>query len=265
MNEVTQEHSRSLMQRIPPELRDALEDPARARLVTFAAMSNLNGAPPTGASILDRLLTAAEVAEVRAHCTALSDLGPSQRISIVELAVPALRQLDAAARMKLLAGLKDVALADQTIAPVELLLFTIVRHRLETRTRTDASRQLKLSQVSAALGPTLSLLANHSAASARAAAFEAGAAQLRVDACTLRYIPPERQSTTEITAGFAMLRNLMPLAKEIFLTACVTTVLHDGKVGLEETEVVRTFCAVLDVPFPPVLESSLPQQNSRPV
>jgi uncharacterized tellurite resistance protein B-like protein len=250
------QHAESFMQRIPTELRGALNDPDQARLLAFAAMVNLDGSRAEQDEALARIGNAQEREALQRYRTLIAQLGQEHRIDVVELAVPALRRLDAAQRINLLTTLKTLALANKVIVPAELLLFTMLRHRLEARPRVDAAKQITLSQVALSLGPTLSLLANHSLPSSRSSAFAAGAAQLKSDVGVLNYVPPERLSITELSAGFSLLRNLKPLAKEIFLSACVTTVLHDGKIDSQEIEVIRTFCAVLDVPFPPVLDRS---------
>ena len=255
-NSASIEHAQELARSKPAAFESALRDPHSARLIVYAAMINLDGTLPEHDAVLERIVDSRERDEVRRYCQTIAGLGRAQRISIVELAAPALRQLQASDRMAFLAALKDLAFANKRLDSAELFLFTIVRHRIETRPRADASKLVSLSQITTVLGPMLSLLANNGKSPDSAAAFAAGAAQLKTDVGTLNYIPSERQSLQEISAGFALIRNLNPLAKELFLTACVSVVLHDGEIADDELEVVRTFCAVLDVPFPPVLENS---------
>lgn len=253
-NDASMQHAQHLARSLPVEFESALRDPHGARLIVYAAMINLEGSLTELEPVLARITDAAERDEVKRHRQTIASLGRTQRISIVELACPALRQLPAPDRMLFLAALKDLAFADNRLDPAELLLFTIIRHRIEMRPRAEASKLVSLSQIAPVLAPVLALLANCSQLSNRATAFAAGAAQLKTDVGTLVYIPPERQALQQISAGFALMRNLKPLAKEIFLTACVTIVLHDSEIGPEEIEILRAFCAVLDVPFPSVLE-----------
>ena len=43
--------------------------------------------------------------------------------------------------------------------------------------------------------------------------------------------------------------------KALLLEALVTAVSHDGRVSVEEAELLRVVCASLHVPLPPMLES----------
>jgi hypothetical protein len=53
---------------------------------------------------------------------------------------------------------------------------------------------------------------------------------------------------------------LQPLGKELLIEGLVTSISHDGVVSVAESELLRTVCASLHCPLPPMLERS----ESRP-
>jgi len=49
---------------------------------------------------------------------------------------------------------------------------------------------------------------------------------------------------------------LEPLAKEMLVEAITATISHDGKIDVTEGELLRTICAALHCPLPPILGRS---------
>jgi len=47
---------------------------------------------------------------------------------------------------------------------------------------------------------------------------------------------------------------LDPLAKQVMVEAITAAIAHDGRLAVAEAELLRTICAVLHCPLPPMLE-----------
>jgi hypothetical protein len=69
----------------------------------------------------------------------------------------------------------------------------------------------------------------------------------------LPYVPPAN-GVLALDAVWEPLDALDPLAKQAMVEAVTAAVSHDGRVSVAESELLRTICAVLHCPLPPMLE-----------
>src|SRR3546814_132885 len=67
------------------------------------------------------------------------------------------------------------------------------------------------------------------------------------------YAPPPN-GVLALDAVWEPLDALDPLAKQVMVEAITAAVSHDGRVSVAEAELLRTICAVLHCPLPPMLE-----------
>lgn len=67
------------------------------------------------------------------------------------------------------------------------------------------------------------------------------------------YAPPA-EGVQALDAVWEPLDRLDPLAKEVMVEAITDAALHDGRISVAESELLRTICGVLHCPLPPVLE-----------
>jgi hypothetical protein len=110
-----------------------------------------------------------------------------------------------------------------------------------------------LLQESAAVAVTFAILAargSDDAAQARRA-YDAGiAAVLPEQAPAYRDLADWPQ---QLGAALSRLAGLRPFAKKVLIEGMVRCVAHDRKLSLEEGELLRTVCAVLHCPLPPIV------------
>ncbi|NLB58007.1 MAG: peptidase M48 Ste24p, partial [Gammaproteobacteria bacterium] len=67
------------------------------------------------------------------------------------------------------------------------------------------------------------------------------------------YAPP-RRGVLALDDVWEPLDRLDPLAKQVMVEAITAAAMHDGRVTVAEAELLRTICAVLHCPLPPMLE-----------
>jgi len=67
------------------------------------------------------------------------------------------------------------------------------------------------------------------------------------------YEPPAR-GVLALDEVWEPLDRLEPLAKQMLVEAVTTAAMHDGRVTVAESELLRTICGVLHCPLPPMLE-----------
>ena len=183
-------------------------------------------------------------------------LHPMQRLPLASIAFAALRRLPRE-RME---GTRDLvqalATADGRVSLFEYCLAYLLRQQIAEalapeRVRTTGRHSLKHAE--AAVGNLLSILASegHAGPAHAERAFAAGVAELG-QGITPRFAMPGNWPDT-LDATLAELDQLTPMAKSLLIAAMSRTIMHDGRIDVAEAELLRTVCAALHCPLPPLL------------
>ena len=85
------------------------------------------------------------------------------------------------------------------------------------------------------------------------AAFDAGKALFGKWAEEHTYSSKEAYSLSTLDRSLDLLMTLRGKGRESMLKAVTTVAAHDNEITVEEAELIRTVCASLDVPLPPLL------------
>ena len=206
---------------------------------------------------LARLASALEpsaLALIQRCAPLMQQLAPMLRLPALLQVFPDLRRLPQRERTTLCALADDLINADSRIEVFEFclarLLETLLQDELGARaphgrlTLQDAQRELQL---------LFSTLARAGAADEDQArrAYEAG----------LQASQPGTRSEYAFDAGWARrlgvalkrLDQLQALEKKLVIEGLVATVAHDTMLNVSEAELLRTVCAILHCPMPPLL------------
>jgi len=189
------------------------------------------------------------------------EISLEQRLPLVDLVIPTLRQLSPEQYAVFRDNVKHLVESDQQIQLFEYALQkTILRHLdlFFTRSTGPGVKYKALPPLLPDAGVLLSGLAwiGHDDAAGRDAAFAAGVRELliasagsliREDACDL----------AKIDAALDRVALAAPNVKRTILTACRETITHDGVVAVAEYELLRAIADTLDCPMPP-----LPRQSA---
>lgn len=245
--------ARALLRKIPPEVYAALHQPNPARRVVWAIFLSEPGyrskLPPTDAD--ETLLLRNKLETVWGDGT--GRLQPQIRLPLIELALPALRELDRDARRLLLDYLDELIRADNRLAVHEYALRTVLLHHLFTPDKPPIG-QAGLAKATAAVRGVLSVLCRTLSGSTEAhrQAWRTAVAELPKQAQQGLTDMPEPSGLREFAEHLNTLAGLAPRARREFLTACVACVTSDGAVAASEAEMLRAIAAVVDVPIPPL-------------
>jgi len=182
----------------------------------------------------------------------LRSLGEGARFPVLELAMPALRKLDAEERKQLSANVWKLVVADQRLSLFELALTSFLSRHLSA----DAGRAVPVKYrtykaVLPAISTVLGVFARagtdnpqdvkklYREAMAGFGAVSPDATLPKVSIKDLRY-------------ALKTLSHLSPLLKPAVLDACGHCIEHDGQVGIREYELMRLVADQLDCPMPPL-------------
>ena len=242
---------------------DALRDLARQRESVMPLLLGLLLAGDEALAERQRVDIAArlggEVADhaVRIHQQLTADLHPMLRLPLAGLAFPVLRlrprpQLDA-----FMDTVQALVHADGQVSLFEYCLGRLLT--VQVRESLDPSRYARFGRrkpgnVRKEFATLLAVVAQagHEDRASAQHAYLAGLQRV-LPRDHLPYVPPAN-GVLALDAVWEPLDALDPLAKQAMVEAVTAAVSHDGRVSVAESELLRTICAVLHCPLPPMLE-----------
>jgi Zn-dependent protease with chaperone function len=187
----------------------------------------------------------------------LSTLHPLLRLPLAEVAFPALRARPRPEQEAVLDTVHALIQADGRLSISEYCLSRLLHEELYEATHHAppwGRRRYSLPASRGAAATMLALLASagHRDPGAAEQAFRAGVGRL-LPGQQLPYAPPA-EGVTALERVWPALDGLNPADKELLLQAMVTVISHDGQMTVAELELLRTICAMLHCPLPPLVE-----------
>jgi Zn-dependent protease with chaperone function len=187
----------------------------------------------------------------------VAGLHPLLRLPLASLAFPALRRRPAVQLEQFVATCEALIHMDGHVGLFEYCLGRLLQRQVTealapARHRPNGRR--KLAQSRDALASLFAVLAAHGNEDAQAArrAYVAGM-QSVLPGAGVDYQPP-RDWVAALDLALEALDDLEPLGKQLLVEGLAATSSHDGRVTVAESELLRTICAVLHCPLPPLLE-----------
>lgn len=242
---------------IPPIVEQAAHDSGRAAALFLALLLNDDEAARARQIALIGEQLSPLVESVRPLYDEVAALGPAYRLPLADILFSALRRQPRRLLEQTLAMAEDLIMVDGQVTVFEYALVRLMRqHLAEADKPLGEPRAVKLIDSVEALQTLFSVMAHTGHADAREArvAFEAGLSHL---------LPTERPEYTPLERGTAPWDEMLDRAltrldrlpfviKEGLIEALTITVLHDGRITLRESELLRTVCALLHCPLPPL-------------
>lgn len=245
-----------LLENMPAALRSAVSDPLGAVLAVFALL--LDRDDGWRQQQLESLATNFKPGFVRDLAkvyTLVGDLAIEQRLPLIELAAPALRDLSLAQRTTFLRCINELVMADGRIMLFEFALQRIVESLYQPP--PPAGRLYRdISEIGPDMLLALAMLARagHVDTNKAEAAFRQAATVLpgirKVPLMTL--FPDNFQILGRALRSLAV--KASPKHQKAFVEACCACVQHDNQVTVQEAELLRAITHAIGVPFPPVEE-----------
>jgi hypothetical protein len=246
---------------VPDVLRVAAQEPFSARALVYVLLldpradlrdiqlSRLNaGAEPQDFAETSRLL---------APVQALPD---TYRLPLLDLAMPALRQMSPRQYRAFRAQVEVLMVADQRLSLFEYTLRCVLHRHLDAQflpqrqTRPVHSSPQKL-ELEHPVATVLALLAweGQPELDQAARAFDTGMRGYIGGDHTHRLPPREETSLAEFDAALQTLNQSVPAIKRRIVVACTACILANQQVTVREAELLRAICDTLDCPLPPLV------------
>jgi len=251
--------ARRLLAGLPPAIRDGIQGAEGAAATVLALMlapkddvmgAQIEAARAAGAGALAEAAAATAPAARR--------LGAALHLPVVDLALPALKAADAAAKDAFLKALAAVIHADRRVSLHEFVVYTLVKNQLAPAAKPGAAGNRRIAELEPHVHVVMAIMAH-----AGTRNDVVGERQQKLEAAMRAGLVevglPERAAVATglsvESAGNALdeLRMLAPMQKGLLVKGLFAVATHDGTIRVVEAELMRLVGAVLDCPLPPLL------------
>lgn len=238
-------YAESLISMMPESLMQQIHTPNGALLVTYALLMDVSQQKFLPA------IDGVERGKLPSLAEKIAALGSRTRLPLIDLVVPALMRLSIDDKRTLLNNIDWLIKADGQVTLTEFLLREAVRQRLITRSEVpmDVTRMERLAPQVQLLLSTL-IYTSASDANEQQQLFKQFAAPLLPPGRQL--LPLQRCALQPLVNALKELNRLTPLNKKSLLFCCADIIVADRKIQVEEAELLRLVCILLDSPIPPL-------------
>lgn len=248
-------YSHNLLANLPEPLRAASQDSFYARALMFALLLNTKDT-----KIREQQLVLLERCnDLRQRTEQLlpfiKGLQSGQRLPLVELAIPALKQQSTQQYETFKSLMDEFIDSDQTVALFEWMLQRLLRYYLDSEFETPGKWKIQTSlrPLDIQCFEVLSLLAYRGHGNFHDAEHAYLRAIFVLELGPANLIGEYTLSNEKIDRALTQLKRLKPALKHKFLKACAVCIEADKQITVTEAELFRVISALLNCPMPPLL------------
>ncbi|MEO8377489.1 MAG: M48 family metallopeptidase, partial [Candidatus Sumerlaeota bacterium] len=244
----------ALLATLPDEANKAVRDLHSAQKMACAFLLSEDAAIREK-QITGLLLPEAEKASVLSYYEQYHTLPGEQKIALLDLSIPTLRNLTPKEYQQFLSAIKDLVEADNQIDLFEYVLQKILTRHLSQYFVRQTREPAQYTKLETILPDALVILAGisrygHAHEVDRQNAYDAGLVSLG-SPVTDTDLP--EYGLQDIDEALNRLVLATPSLKQRVLQACEETVMQDGKIMEQESALLRAIADTLDCPIPPIL------------
>lgn len=253
-------YAAALLAELPERLRAAVNEPFGAEAVVLLVL--FSNDPPVRARQLEYLrsqLNPGQMKQLEELLPTVDAVPAAARLPLVELSIMALRLLSDRQYRDFRARVQKLADTDQQISFFEYALIRSLERHLAAQFERRRPPRLKyrtLPPLLPASSLLLSILAHVGNDEKRAQDAFHQAVLVLSPGGGLKLHERRDLSVRRVDIALEDMALATPQLKRIILKACATCVAHDGKVTVEEGELLRAVADALDCPLPPLLSQA---------
>lgn len=247
-----------------PELENALHEPQAASAVVFALLLERGIERDAQMAVLQAELPH-QAAFAGYLAQSIDKLPRSARLPLLDLSMPALRQLPESDRKVLLRIVEKLIAADNKITLAEFVLQTVLTRRLDPHAgRATPVKFNSLVELKTECAMLLSLVAHVAAAESAAIQHEvpalafirgiASCPELQLSDADL--FPVSEIRFSNVKNALDRVNQLAPLAKPALIKALLAAASTTDALQVSTADMLRAICAAIDVPTPPAVAAT---------
>lgn len=245
---------------IPEALGDAAHSRDQAMMVIYALLLNVEAdVRVQQLKLVEHYHDSGTASNVLALAEQVAGLHPMQRLPLAALAFPALRRHPRPKLQVFVIVLRQLIKADGRVSLQEYCLSRLVGTQVIDALNPSATRvmgRVKLGQVAGEIRDLFAILAEHGHEELQGArrAYVLGLNEVLPNAKP-DYSPPSDWAQA-LDRALPKLDLLAPAGKELVVRGLTHAISADGMVSVSEAELLRTVCAALHCPLPPILQNT---------
>ncbi len=251
------DYARLLLDELPKPVSDAAHEPWAARALIYALLLHEDDTMRAEQlTVLGHREDARVVDMTGRLFEVMQGLGRELHLPVVDLALPALRELSPAQAGRFRLLLATLVRIDRHVSPFEWAVTTVIANTLaaaEDRMHLDGPHNQQVGQLRIQVRVVLSMLAyaGDEDDDAVRKAFRAGADSLDLGGERIYELNMLKFDTVD--NALRRLDRLQPREKERLLLACIHVAEANHRISVPEIEMIRAIGAALHCPVPPVL------------
>jgi len=255
-----QEHvatAEKLIESIPPRIREMVRDPSGVRAVIYLLLLDTDDAVrEKQMEILREMADANVVEDLEKIVPLLAEVPPETKLPIVDLAVPALRQLSQDQYIPFRVNLRPLVDADGKVSVFEYALQRVMTCVLDpllcgSRAGRRAPAVYAFCGVQKEISCVLSVLARLSPDAQEA--FSRAVEEIPDNRVQVALLPEAACGWEQLDAVLDKIAGASFYIKKWVLASALVCLMHDRDITVEEVELFRAIADSLDCPVPPWL------------
>ncbi len=250
-----------ILSSIPDPINRAARDPSSARAVIYSLL--LSSSDDVTASQMAHLKANADpvcLEDTTRLSGEIGELGPEYRVPLADIAITALKEMSSSQYMKFVANVDWLAAADKQVDLFEYALKNMVKRRLQPVFGVVEKVVIQYYDIKPLTGDAARLLsciaywgADHMDDATRA--FDAGLAKMGLGEAAI--VAVDHCGLDMVDQAIERIKQSSPFVKKRIIEGCIECVALDGKVTVDEAELVGAIADGLDCPVPPLMAGSL--------
>jgi Zn-dependent protease with chaperone function/uncharacterized tellurite resistance protein B-like protein len=249
--------ARDLLQSLPEIALEASRTPEGAKTLVMALLLGNKPEVLRAQQTIIRELAGAPALEYVTEISRQLAVVPSGiRMPLLELSLPALRELSEQEAKMLMLLLQELVQADRQYHMFEYVVLTFIGHHIGRQPKRKFDH-IRLSAARRELNVLVSAVSRSGVGADRAdseiaaqTAFNQVAQKVRSLGIEPEFLRADDSGPKALEAAINRLKQLAPLEKEKLIELCVNLILSDRQVSPEEVEILQAVCVSLEVPAP---------------
>jgi Zn-dependent protease with chaperone function len=245
-------YAENILHSIEQDLHAAAQNPWDAQALMLGLLLDKNPSMQNQQwSLITSIFDAKQIHTLQIIAQKAAALAPILRLPLIELSLPALKQLSPPQYQQFKKTLSYFIGADQQVNMMEWCFYRILIHNLEPKKPRAAT--INLHQLHAESNTLLSMLAYAGASTFEQAEDAYNRSKTILGLNNTSILDKTLCTMKNVDRAVNRLNNVKPLQKPTLLKALSGCIAHDNKVTITEAELFRALADALDCPVPPLL------------
>ncbi|MCA9749828.1 MAG: hypothetical protein KC414_12040, partial [Romboutsia sp.] len=258
------EYAKKIAEQIPEQLKNAAhsKDFVQALFFAIVIFRENDTDIDTSIKLIAQTYDNATIDAMKRYLTILKQQNISIILPLIDLSLTTLKELTKEQLVIFVKTIHTVFKSDKQISLFELLTSTLILNEVHKKSNTtDPIKYKNTKDLQKTFSNILYYLTQAGGGSNE---LQQQTYDKTMQLLGFNDYPPITSKSFSLKQLGEQLKNLKfmaPNLKSIFLEACVECILHDNQTTLQEAEILRAICYLMDLPMPPVIPNTFDESK----